>query len=91
MTGINLLPWREKKREQAKKLVVMMLILNVMAGFLLVFCVNYYALTQVENQMMRNQLLQKEINSQEKHISEISRIKQAQQVLIARMSEVHSS
>lgn len=77
MTRINLLPWREKKRAQAKKLFTLMIALCALSGFFIVFAVNYYVSKSVEKQTIRNQLIQKEINSQEEQIKKIDKIKKA--------------
>jgi type IV pilus assembly protein PilN len=90
MTQINLLPWREQKREQEKKMFTLILIASAIFAAFIVFIVNYYASELVSNQVARNQILQNEINSLEDQIREIKALKQIRQALISRMSIVQN-
>lgn len=90
MTRINLLPWREQKREQEKKVFTTILIACAIFAAFIVFIVNYYAAELVSNQVARNQILQNEINSLEDQIKEIKALKQIRQALISRMSIVQN-
>ncbi|MCL9684435.1 PilN domain-containing protein [Legionella maioricensis] len=90
MTQINLLPWREQKREQEKKVFTTILIACAIFAAFIVFIVNYYASELVSYQVERNQILQKEINSLEDQIKEIKALKQIRQALISRMSIVQN-
>ena len=42
MTEINLLPWREQKREQEKKEFLTYLVVGVVGAIIIVFLINYY-------------------------------------------------
>ncbi|CAM2788028.1 Tfp pilus assembly protein PilN [Legionella steigerwaltii] len=88
MTQINLLPWRELKREQEKKLFTTMLLVCVVAAAFIVFLINSYASGLVSNQITRNQMLQKEINSMDAQLQEIKKLEKAREMLISRMSVV---
>ncbi len=90
MTQINLLPWREQKREQEKKVFTTILIVCAIFAAFIVFIVNYYASELVSNQITRNQILQKEINSLEDQIKEIKALKLIRKALISRMSIVQN-
>lgn len=90
MTEINLLPWREQRREQEKKLFTSMLIAAVMGAVVIVFLVNYYATSLVDNQTSRNQKLQKEISILDDQIKEIKSLKLVRTALISRMSIVQN-
>lgn len=90
MTEINLLPWREQRREQEKKLFTSMLIGAVMGAVVIVFLINYYATSLVDNQTSRNQMLQKEINLLDDQIKEIKSLKLVRTALISRMSIVQN-
>lgn len=85
MTEINLLPWREQKREQEKKLFTTMLLSSAVAASLLVLLINYYAEHLINNQTARNKLLQNEIAILDKQIKEIKKLKQVREALISRM------
>ncbi|MCE0723113.1 MULTISPECIES: PilN domain-containing protein [Legionella] len=88
MTQINLLPWRELKREQEKKLFTMMLLVCIVASGFIVFLINSYASGLVSNQVTRNQMLQKEINTMDAQIKEIKNLQKAREMIISRMSVV---
>ncbi len=85
MTKINLLPWREKQREQEKKIFTSLLLsAMVVAGFI-VFLINSYASYLMDNQVARNHILQKEIADLDAQIKEIKTLKQVRLSLISRM------
>ncbi|WP_392537652.1 PilN domain-containing protein [Legionella sp. 227] len=88
MTQINLLPWRELKREQEKKLFTIMLLVCVVAAAFIVFLINSYASGLVSNQITRNQMLQKEINAMDAQLKEIKNLEKTREMLISRMSIV---
>lgn len=85
MTEINLLPWREKLREQEKKWFAAVLLTGIVAAAVLVFFINYYTGHLVDNQMIRNQMLQKQITELDKQIIEIRDLKERRAALISRM------
>lgn len=88
MTQINLLPWRELKREQEKKLFTTMLFACVVIAGVVVFLINSYASGLVSNQITRNQMLQKEINALSAQLTEIKNLQKEREMLISRMSIV---
>jgi len=90
MTHINLLPWREKKREQDKKVFTTMLLAGGVIAALIVFLVNYYASNLVSNQTARNEILQKENTILDGQISEIKALKLIREGLISRMSIIQN-
>jgi type IV pilus assembly protein PilN len=90
MTEINLLPWREKKREQEKKLFTSMLLTGVVVAAVIVFLINAYATHLVDNQTIRNSILQKEITTLDQQIIEIKSLKKVRNALISRMSIVQN-
>jgi type IV pilus assembly protein PilN len=85
MTTINLLPWREKKREQEKKIYITYLMAGVGFALITFFVIYYYATSLVDIQMTRNQRLKDEITKFEEQIQEISTIRELRKALIARM------
>lgn len=85
MTKINLLPWREQKRGQEKKVFTTLLITGAVVAILAVFFIQYYASALVSNQTARNLLLQNEITSLDNQIQEIKTLKQLRDGLISRM------
>lgn len=90
MSNINLLPWREQKREQDKKLFTTMIIISALIAAFIVFLINYYASNLVSNQTERNQMLQKEITALDEQIKEIKTLKQIRESLVSRMAIVQN-
>lgn len=90
MTEINLLPWREARREQEKKNFTTMLLASLVIAVCLVFLVNHYASSLVGDQTRRNEKLQGEINRLDARIVEIKKLKLIRDGLISRMRIVHS-
>lgn len=90
MTNINLLPWREKKREKDKKFFLMILISGVISACVMVALIEFYASAMVSHQIKRNQLLENEIKMLDAQISEIKAIKQTREALISRMTIVQN-
>lgn len=90
MTDINLLPWREQKREREKKQFTMYFFVGLVSAAAVVFLINYYATYLVDMQTERNQRLRNEITKFEQQIKEIKNIKRLRQALIARMTIVQN-
>lgn len=88
MVQINLLPWREQKREQEKKEFTTYIMLGVAIAAFIVFIFNYYAMSVLDAQKQRNELLNKEITKLDAQIKEIKSLKQLRADLIARMTIV---
>ncbi|WP_133129777.1 PilN domain-containing protein [Legionella yabuuchiae] len=86
MTEINLLPWREARREKEKKEFSVYLGVGLAAAAIIVFLWNMYAKNLIEAQTNRNQLLQTEISRLKAQIKEIEELKKLREALIARMS-----
>jgi type IV pilus assembly protein PilN len=90
MADINLLPWRELKREREKKQFTTVLLIGIVSAALVVFLINSYAKRLIENQTYNNNLLQQEIDKYKKQIEEIKELKKLRQALIARMTIVQN-
>lgn len=90
MTEINLLPWREQRREHEKKLFTSMLLGGVVAAGLVIFIANSYVNHLVNMKLDRNQILKNEINQLDKQIQEIKNLRTVRAGLISRMSIVQN-
>ncbi len=88
MSTINLLPWRELKREHEKKQFTVYLAMALGAAAVVVFLFNSYATHLVDSQTHRNQQLENEIAKLDKQIKQIADLKKVRQALIARMGIV---
>jgi type IV pilus assembly protein PilN len=89
MTDINLLPWRELRRQQEKKNVMTLLISTIVITIIIILLVNYYCHKLSDGQTHRNQRLQNEITLLDKKIDTIKQLKKMREGLIARMKIVH--
>lgn len=85
MTEINLLPWREARREKEKKQFLAYFAAGLIGAALVVFLMNLYSNHLIEAQSARNQLLEQEISWLKSQIKEIEDLKKLRQALIARM------
>jgi type IV pilus assembly protein PilN len=88
MTEINLLPWREQKREREKNEFMIYLLAAVVFAVIMVFSINYYARSLVDQQTQRNNQIKTEITRLEEELKEIKTLKVLRQTLIARMNIV---
>ncbi|MFT4058344.1 MAG: PilN domain-containing protein [Legionella sp.] len=90
MTQINLLPWREQKRTQEKKIFIILLLACVTTVGAIVFLVNCYTSDLVSNQITRNQMLRQEIMIYDAQIKEIKHLEKVRGILISRISIVRN-
>lgn len=90
MTEINLLPWREKKREREKKQFTGYLAIGLITAMVIVFLINYYTISLIDEQTTRNQVLKKEIARLDAQIKDIRSLKKLRSALIARMKIVQN-
>lgn len=88
MTRINLLPWRELKRSQDKKLFITLISVCCVLATLTVVLIDYWASSRLSNQIRRNNLLQYEIDIYDQQIREIAGLEKLKGKLISRMSLV---
>lgn len=84
-TRINLLPWREiRRQEQDRQLLSASIGAWLLMG-LTVFYGWYYMNGLIEHQNKRNDYLRTEISTLDRKIAEINKLKERKQALIARM------
>lgn len=84
MTRINLLPWREERRQLRQKEFVALLGLTALVGLLLAFGVVQYFSGLIDNQNQRNTMLQQEIQALEVKIKEIADLEKKKADLLSR-------
>ena len=88
MAHINLLPWREERRQERQR----QFYIAVVAGLILAVVVFYLAMLYVDGlideQNSRNNYLQTEITKVDKKIKEIKGLEQERDRLIARMQVI---
>jgi len=85
MAQINLLPWREERRQELKKDFLITLGLVVVLGAGLVLLADRIVNAQIDNQNARNQYLSSEIKVLDKQIAEIRELEKRRNQLLDRM------
>ncbi len=88
MANFNLLPWREKAREEKKKQFFISIGAAVATAALGVFLGHNYMQNQIEYQQARNQFLQTEIQKVERKIKEIEKLDETRQALLDRIKVI---
>lgn len=85
MARINLLPWREARRQRRQRDFVSAVIAAVVLTLLVGFAVRMQYAHMIENQNRRNEFLTAEIRKLDKIIEEIKDLEAKKQDLLARM------
>lgn len=85
MARINLLPWREQRREERKQRFLVALGAVLVGAAALVFAGDRYLSMSIEQQNARNDFVRKEIAVLDSRIKEISELKKRRQQLLERM------
>lgn len=86
MAHINLLPWREKQRQQHKQQYVTALVGVALLMFAIVYGVGVIIDNLISNQNARNQYLEREIAFLDRQIAEIKTIKEDKKAIEQRMA-----
>lgn len=88
MAYINLLPWRERLREEKRREFFSILVgLLIIAGGLL-FLVDRYYNGEINTQLARNNFLRTEITQLDAQVAEISELRQQKEDIRARMNVI---
>ena len=90
MAEINLLPWREEKREHDKKQFNLMLLFSFLIAVFILLATNYYAGVILESQEERNTILRNEIKRLDIQTKEIKKLKKIRMALISRMNIIQN-
>lgn len=85
MTKINLLPWREERRQELKRQFYMALAGMILLGAGAVYLVNMQVESQIEYQNRRNDFITQETRKLDAQIKEIAELKKQRASLIERM------
>lgn len=89
MATINLLPWREQRRERHKRQFIVLLVSALILGLLFLFLADQYLTLHLDRQTIRNDLLQREVNRLDRQIREIADLKKRRQQLLERSKIIH--
>ncbi|MCK5791042.1 MULTISPECIES: PilN domain-containing protein [unclassified Ketobacter] len=88
MTKINLLPWREERRQELKQQFFVVLFGVLLIGAGSVYLVDMGVQTRIEYQNQRNQFIVGETKKLEQQIKEIEELKKKRESLIERMKVI---
>lgn len=88
MAHINLLPWREARREERQKVFFMMLGAGFAFALLVLYLATTYANSLIDEQNSRNQFLEQQIAQLNKQIKEIETLERERERLVARMQVI---
>ncbi len=90
MAHINLLPWRERLREERKRefLSIMAGIVIIAAG--LIFLVDRYFRSEINTQIARNEFVRSEIKLLDERVLEITELQQQKQEIRERMNVIQN-
>lgn len=88
MTKINLLPWREERRQELKQQFFVILVGVLLLGAGSVYLVDMGVQSRIEYQNQRNQFIVSETKKLENQIKEIEELKKKRESLIERMKVI---
>jgi len=88
MRRINLLPWREERRQKRQRDFVIHLLLAAGVGVVVSFGIHSYMQAQIEFQNERNAFLEDKIKELDRKIETINELKQRKAELTARMEVI---
>jgi len=88
MVRINLLPWREARRQERQRQFMMTLALGFILSITVLYVAVFFADEKQDKQNIRNTLLQREISSLDQKIHDIRTLEQERERLIARMDVI---
>lgn len=88
MARINLLPWRERRREQLRKEFLAVLGVTAAAGLAVVVMVHVLISNQTDYQNQRNEYLRAEIVKLDRQVAEIKDLQTRRNQLIDRMKVI---
>ena len=90
MTRINLLPWREERRQEQKKEFGVLAGLVVVLAAAVVGLMHIQMSSKIEYQLDRNRFMTNEIATLDKEIAEIRDLKKVRRSLLERMEVIQS-
>jgi type IV pilus assembly protein PilN len=88
ITQINLLPWREEKRQDAKKTFLTTLAITAVLAAVIVVLINVQMQSKIDYQLSRNRFMSNEIVKVDEEIKEISELQKVRRSLIERMEVI---
>lgn len=89
MEGLNLLPWREQRKEELKQQFIMLLIGAFIAGLLVVIFIHMYFSEKIHRQTAVNSYLRAEMSSLDGQIIQIKDLKSHKDEMLKRLSLIY--
>jgi type IV pilus assembly protein PilN len=90
MAHINLLPWREEKRQEQTRQFATVAALSMILTGALIFLVHVTFSNQIDHQKFRNKILQDEIKTLDDSLKQIAALEDTKEQLLARMDVIQS-
>lgn len=90
MASINLLPWRQERREELKKEFLVISAGFAVFAILIVFFWQLILSTSISNQQARNHYLEENIKDLDKQVQEIAQLREEKKRLVERMQVIQS-
>jgi len=90
MTEINLLPWREWKRQEQKKQFGLWCVLSLFLAGSIMALIHMEMGRKIDYQLSRNNFISNEINELNKQIEEISELQKVRRSLLERMEVIQN-
>lgn len=90
MANINLLPWREERRQELKKEFLVVLGVVAATALIVLFVINRGFNTSIDYQEERNAYLQSQIAELNKQVAEISELETKRRELVDRMKIIQN-
>lgn len=88
MANINLLPWREERRQERQKEFVAMLLATALAAGGIILLIDMVIRDDISNQNARNSYLQTNINELNNQVREIKELERKKKELLDRMKVI---
>lgn len=90
MRRINLLPWREERRQKRQRDFIIHLVLTALIAAAVAFGIHSYMQAQIEHQQQRNAFLENTIKELDRQIQSINDLKKRKAELTARMQVIET-
>ncbi len=88
MAHINLLPWREERRQERQQQFIVALVAGLIFAAVVLYSAIWFADSLIGEQNDRNSYMQREIAVLDKKIKEIEALERAKERLLARMQVI---
>ena len=90
MTRINLLPWREERRQDQKKQFGILAVMMILLGAAVVGLIHIQMVSKIDYQLSRNKFMTSEIAKVDDQIKEIRELKKVRRSLLERMEVIQA-